>query len=904
MLRFLLQWALGLLLVGNAVGNEDWLAIEWSVVGDLVEHDDKLFACIALTLRPEETAPQYELSAEIDIHFTLPDLPDLATTECTAAGGGYMRVDRLREFVNGAVGGDDTTEECDADEQETAIAGDNRSNQLSSPLGRAIQEWNDRFFNMDTAATRQNAVRFHGRGSESKHLAQEVSHFVMPKDVQGRINERLKTNRKMLFGDDGVGQGGTTGAHFLSGNVGFGNSNQGASVMDTIFPLQNSSGDYSAKANAHASSTSNSSVPKATLFDGDGYARKRGGDLFGDKSTINGESEGQILAPDLKAYEDEVKSILMRRSDVHYALGDNIDFKFQHRLWRYGPNFDPKAKGGIWHKDTCPFGINGALPPGALMFTIVYILYTENLNGPTAGTRVRDEDGTVYSLPCIAGEGNIIRSGESDNNAFFHSGPLNIQKLNKTRPAYRLMLQSKAVLQANEWDDAFRVIPTKGNWRGLRIASMPTADDDSVQGQLESLRTWMREASIKLTAGVGESNAVGFEAYPIGVHRAWEVTRDLCKFVGIKTAGFLPETDTAHTPVVIFGFDARYTEGLVNTLSETGNFRVLVVASDAEFAEMRNERQDKYANMETADIKDIAKVTTVLLNSAFDVHIVVDVPPIGFRAVNCENTSAYSSGVMGCYGDVLEQMAAKGVGEGRLASVTVLSQQMPFHGRDTAGKIPTPADSDLPLPVLSATQEAFLKEESSWLKFGEQTGVRTVMMRVADRVVAHHDSALHFSYSGVVATENPKYNCPCRVRLDCTEHTPVSRIHAEDLANVVLRMLSMFDIVETHGADSSMRGSATMASSIERFPSGTALDVVDDGEPDSMVQAEAWAALMMGKQKACEVCNAGKQESKTELVHGSVPGSNRDLKDALGMPNFNFPTYRHGGAKLFGVGEV
>ena len=63
------------------------------------------------------------------------------------------------------------------------------------------------------------------------------------------------------------------------------------------------------------------------------------------------------------------------------------------------------------------------------------------------------------------------------------------------------------------------------------------------------------------------------------------------------------------------------------------------------------------------------------------------------------------------------------------------------------------------------------------------------MMRVADRVVAHHDSALHFSYSGVVATENPKYNCPCRVRLDCTEHTPVSRIHAEDLANVVLRML-------------------------------------------------------------------------------------------------------------------
>ena len=40
----------------------------------------------------------------------------------------------------------------------------------------------------------------------------------------------------------------------------------------------------------------------AALFDGDGYARKRGGNLFGDAST----SDGQMLAPDLKAFEDEV----------------------------------------------------------------------------------------------------------------------------------------------------------------------------------------------------------------------------------------------------------------------------------------------------------------------------------------------------------------------------------------------------------------------------------------------------------------------------------------------------------------------------------------------------------------------------------------------------------------------
>ena len=92
------------------------------------------------TLRPEETAPQYELSAEIDVHSTLPDSSDFALAECTAAGGSYTRVDRLRDFVNGAVGDDDGTKECDAEEHETAVAGDGGSNQLSSPLGRAMQE--------------------------------------------------------------------------------------------------------------------------------------------------------------------------------------------------------------------------------------------------------------------------------------------------------------------------------------------------------------------------------------------------------------------------------------------------------------------------------------------------------------------------------------------------------------------------------------------------------------------------------------------------------------------------------------------------------------------------------------------------------------------------------------------
>ena len=212
-----------------------------------------------------------------------------------------------------------------------------------------------------------------------------------------------------------------------------------------------------------------------------------------------------------------------------------------------------------------------------MMFTIVYILYTENLDGPTAGTRVKDEDGTIFSLPCIAGEGNIIRSGESDDNAFFHSGPLNIRKLDGSRPAYRLMLQSKAVLRASEWDNAYRAIPTKGNWRGLQVAPFPpkqAPDDDDD----EVLRGWLKATSKVLTAGVGESNAVGFEAYPINVHRAWEVTRDLSAFLGFQAAGFLPEPDTAATPVVLFGFDVRYSEGLVESLADNG-FQPLVVSA-------------------------------------------------------------------------------------------------------------------------------------------------------------------------------------------------------------------------------------------------------------------------------------------------------------------------------------
>ena len=127
------------------------------------------------------------------------------------------------------------------------------------------------------------------------------------------------------------------------------------------------------------------------------------------------------------------------------------------------------------------------------------------------------------------------------------------------------------------------------------------------------------------------------------------------------------------------------------------------------------------------------------------------------------------------------------------------------------------------------------------MAFGEAHSVRVVIMRVADRVYAPAASALKN-----VATSERKSPNPCRVD-ECADDEPLTRIHSEDLSLVLRRMLSMFDIVATHGKDSSMRGTAAMEQSIARFPSGTVLEVVDDGMPDSMLKADLWASVMIGE---------------------------------------------------------
>ena len=164
------------------------LAIEFALADDeVVLHKvsgaEAVFTCVKLTLHPEEGEQQWARAAKVQFPTELPAAAKLLPRKkawrpksvakkaegCAAAGGVYVRLDRLHRFVNGAVNATDVEgSECAAASAEAASA------KPDSPLRKAIGAWNDRFFNMETAETRQNAELFHGRGSEPKHLAQEV----------------------------------------------------------------------------------------------------------------------------------------------------------------------------------------------------------------------------------------------------------------------------------------------------------------------------------------------------------------------------------------------------------------------------------------------------------------------------------------------------------------------------------------------------------------------------------------------------------------------------------------------------------------------------------------------------------------------------------------------------------
>jgi len=308
------------------------------------------------------------------------------------------------------------------------------------------------------------------------------------------------------------------------------------------------------------------------------------------------------------------------------------------------------------------------------------------------------------------------------------------------------------------------------------------------------------------------------------------------------------------------------------------------------------ESRDRYSNMETADIDDAKKVESLLSNSPFDQHIIVDIPPVGPRALPTADT------LLVRFGNLFRTLAARAKGEGRIATVTLLSTQMPTAAPQE------PAES-----TLTPTQKAFIKAEKEWVAFGEANSVRVVIMRVADRVYGPKDSAVQHIAAGTRSN-------PCRIT-ECTDDEPLTRIHSDDLTQVLRRILSMFDIVDTHGADSSMKGTASMDASIARLPTGTILEVVDSGPADSMKTAERVASVMMTGEALCHTCadttffdkNGDGFFSPAELKdttctpkaagHELDTKRNTRLKDVLGVPQLIYETYRQGGASLFGKGE-
>ena len=77
---------------------------------------------------------------------------------------------------------------------------------------------------------------------------------------------------------------------------------------------------------------------------------------------------------------------------------------------------------------------------------------------------------------------------------------------------------------------------------------------------------------------------------------------------------------------------------------------MVVVGSEADFDALRKADQDVYSNMQTAFVDATERVGSLLRNSPYDLHLVVDVPPRGKRALQ------QAGGLLRLYGDVLAEV--------------------------------------------------------------------------------------------------------------------------------------------------------------------------------------------------------------------------------------------------------
>merc|ERR550539_246385 len=244
-----------------------------------------------------------------------------------------------------------------------------------------IEQWNQEWARPARAGGNTNGCK-----TRKECSGFHVTYFKMPGGLQAKVEDRLRQNWDDFYETYGAGIAGTTGAHFVAGNRGYRFPDFGGEKLQLLFPISS----------------------------------------------------------ELREYEEALADTVRRRADVREKFGDRPDVDFQHRLWRYGPNFS--VKGGLWHRDTCPFGIGGSVPRESWQLTSVYVLYADNMDLSSSGTRLKDRFGITHDMPCLPGTANIMRSGENDPLSPWHAGPV-LKKVNASLPAYRVMLQSKMVLR-------------------------------------------------------------------------------------------------------------------------------------------------------------------------------------------------------------------------------------------------------------------------------------------------------------------------------------------------------------------------------------------------------------------------------------------------------------------------
>lgn len=842
-----------LLLLGAAPPTLGALPIRFSLVPDVVVLDSA-WHCISLTLAPEEENPSFAIRVSpLVLPATLARAYPVECERCNGHHGVYVDVEKLSDFVERSLSS--TAEFTSAG----SCAPDDAPPAELSTLQAALAAYNGMLFSPMTRAARAYWAHFHERSAQDLRLAHEVTFYQPPASLNARITERLWKHSRLFFFEGSGDAVPSIGASQLGGKLSDGRvqpTGPGGKLVPGIAPVEQVAGPTDAMSALFPSDVGNdggdSSGAEAVIdrknIDTDVDARARAtalGESYGGGSGTSGSS-------DMDIFEASLKEHIAARADVHALYGADaaaMDFQFQHRLWRFGPKMDSK-KGGVWHTDTCPWGtgIDTQKPPGTIMFTHVFIIHLENVDFLTAGTRVRDPLGKVTQLPCEAGHGNLVRT-----DVVTHAGPLTLRAIDESKPAYRIMMQTKILVSAKGGQ---RSAPTPGpHWEaiGMRPLLLPPPPPEEATRPTDLLGSWLEEASATLSkASDGSELAWPAGPYPLNVSRAWQCVRDLCEHMGFFT-GQLPSPERITTAVVTFGLTYE-TSPVLQTLEASG-FRTMTVARSAQLARLQADEPDRFANiaikLKSDDGTSAAKVAALLAGEPLDMHLLVD---------------SLGSAPLHSFGDSLARAASKKAGTGRIVSVT----------------------------YLSSSDERQLDAEQGWLKFGEQHDIRINILRVADRVYSHQ-AYYGGTDIGVIADKGAMGNLSvCRLsrQLDrisscrdmaCAPDAPITRIHLQDLTAMIIRLLELMDMYSRE------------APQLMHWNSSAVLDAVDDARADSMESAVYHCMVM--HEEAVERPASSTREKL--MLAPSEHHRNAELKRQLGIERLLYPTYRHTLAAAF-----